>query len=220
MRRRDLTALTLLAAGLAAAAAAATVNRDPRQLKPGVFLYAAPGMGDANFAESVVLLIEHTPAGSMGLVINRPTRVPLQELLPFVKAPAASDLRFHWGGPVQQEAILALVRTNWPSEGARQVLPGVYLTGELADVRAALALSNPGERLRVFSGYAGWGKGQLAAELQLGAWVVDRADARAVFAPDSSGLWFRVYRILERLEARVGLDGGRQPARLTAAGGP
>jgi putative transcriptional regulator len=201
-RRLERAVLTLLLAGLATDAPSGTASRDPRQLKPGVFLYAAPGMADPNFAESVVLLVEHSSAGSMGLVVNRPTRVPLQELLPFVKAPAASDLRVHWGGPVQQEAILALVRTNWPSESARAVLPEVYLTGELADLRAALALRNPGERLRVFNGYAGWGKGQLAAELQAGGWVVDRADARSVFAPDSSDLWYRVYHILERLEAR------------------
>jgi putative transcriptional regulator len=73
----------------------------------------------------------------------------------------------------------------------------------MADVRAALAHRDPGSRLRVYSGYAGWGGDQLAAELRAGGWVVDRADARAIFAPDTEDLWFRVYRILERLEARL-----------------
>jgi len=189
---------------LAVATTGATSHRDPKQLQPGLFLYAAPAQQDPNFAESVVLLIEHGPAGSMGLVVNRPTRVPLRELLGGIEGLGASGLRFHWGGPVQPEAILALVRTPRPSASARSVLPDVHITGELADVRAALAEREPGDKLRVFTGYTGWGAGQLATEVRSGAWVLDRADARSIFAPDTSELWFRVYRILERLEARSG----------------
>jgi len=190
-------------ATLALAATGATSHRDPSQLRPGLFLYAAPAQQDPNFVESVVLLVEHGPSGSMGLVVNRPTRVPLRELLRGVEGLEASDLRFHWGGPVQPEAILALVRTPRPSSSARFVLPDVHLTGELADLRAALAERGPGERLRVYTGYAGWGAGQLATEVRAGAWVLDRADARSIFAPDTSELWLRVHRILERLEART-----------------
>jgi putative transcriptional regulator len=188
---------------LALAATGATSHPDPSQLRPGLFLYAAPAQQDPNFAESVVLLVEHGPGGSMGLVVNRPTRVPLQELLRGVGGLGGRDLHFYWGGPVQPEAILALVRTRRPSSSARSVLPDVHLTGELADVRAALAEREPGERLRVYTGYAGWGAGQLATEVRAGAWVLDRADARSIFAPDTSELWFRVHHILERLEART-----------------
>jgi putative transcriptional regulator len=210
MSRRALLAFATLALATTAPAS----HRDPAQLKPGLFLYAAPAQQDPNFAESVVLLIEHGSQGSMGLVVNRPTRVPLRELLRGVDGLEGRDLRFHWGGPVQPEAILALVRTPWPSESARRVLPDVYLTGDLADVRAALAAKEPGEKLRVFTGYAGWGKGQLATELRAGFWVLDRADARSIFTPDTSELWFRVYRILERLEARS----GQRPPRPVMAG--
>jgi len=190
-------------AALALAAAGASSHRDPGQLRPGLFLYAAPVQQDPNFVESVVLLIEHGPEGSMGLVVNRPTRVPLRELLRGVEIPASRDLRFYWGGPVEPKAVLALVRTQRPSASARSVLPDVHLTGELADLRAALAERGPGERLRVYTGYAGWGAGQLATEVRAGAWVLDRADARSIFAPDTSELWLRVHRILERLEART-----------------
>ena len=150
-----------------------------------------------------MLLVEHGASGSMGLVVNRPTSVPLEELLRGVGGRGAKELRFYWGGPVQPEAILALVRTSWPSDTAQSVLPDVYLTSDIADVRAALQDKEPGQKLRVFSGYAGWGAGQLAAEVRAGAWVMDRADARTIFSPDTEELWFRVQRILERLEARL-----------------
>jgi putative transcriptional regulator len=176
-------------------------DRDPRKLKAGLFLYASPAMQDPNFAESVVLLVEHGSSGSMGLIVNRPTRVPLRELLPGFDASVTKELRFYSGGPVQPEAILALVRTNWPSESARRVVADVYLTGALDDVRTALGGKDPGSTLRVFTGYAGWGKGQLDAEVRAGAWVMDRADARSVFTPDPSDLWQRVFSILDRLVA-------------------
>ena len=207
-------------AALTLATTGASSHRDPSQLRPGLFLYAAPAQQDPNFAESVVLLVEHRPSGSMGLVVNRPTSVPLQELLRGVGGLAGRDLRFYWGGPVQPEAILALVRAAWPSDSARSVLPDVHLTGDLADVRAALKGKEPGERLRVFTGYTGWGAGQLAAEVRAGAWVLDRADARSIFAPDTSELWFRVHHILERLEARTPSRPGSPPLEpATRVGG-
>jgi putative transcriptional regulator len=93
------------------------------------------------------------------------------------------------------------------------VLPEVHLTGDLADVRAALGARDPGERLRVFTGYTGWGKGQLEAEVRAGAWVLDRADSRSIFAPDVSSLWYRIYRILEQLEAHASPSRGGSSGR-------
>jgi putative transcriptional regulator len=185
---------------LALGAAAGEPDRDPSKLKAGIFLYASPAMQDPNFAESVVLLVEHSKGGSMGLIVNRPTRVPLRELLPGLDDSLTKEMRFYSGGPVQPEAILALVRTSWPSDSARRVLADVYITGALDDVRAALGVKDPGGTLKVFSGYSGWGKGQLEAEVRAGAWVMDRADARSVFTPDAD-LWQRVFSILDRLVA-------------------
>ena len=197
------------AAGLVAciavsgAAAGPSPDRDPALLRPGLFLYAAPGVKDSRFAESVVLLIQHGPEGSMGLVVNRPTDMPLHEALVKVAEARGSGLRVYWGGPVQPEAILALVRSPSPSPGARTVLADVHLTGDLADVRAALSGEDPAGRLRVFTGCAGWTAGQLPAEVRAGVWVLDQADAGSVFAPDPSTLWLRIHDILKRLEARV-----------------
>ena len=192
---------------LALAAIGASSHRDPSQLRPGLFLYASPAQQDPNFAESVVLLADHGPGGSLGVVVNRPTSVPLRELLGGVSGREAGELRFHWGGPVEPRTILALVRGSWASGSALPVLSDVHLTTDLAEVRAVLAGREPGARLRVFMGYAGWGAGQLAAEVRAGAWVLDRADAPSIFAPDTSRLWQRVHRILQRREARASAGG-------------
>ncbi len=197
LRRLTLSSL------LAFASVGASSHRDPSQLRPGLFLYASPAQEDPNFAESVVLLIEHGAGGSLGVVVNRPTSVPLRELLGGVTGREASEMRFRWGGPVEPRTILALVRGSWASGSARAVLSDVHLTTDLGEVRAVLAGREPSERLRVFSGYAGWGAGQLATEVRAGAWVIDRADAASIFQSDTSNLWQRVHRILQRLEARA-----------------
>jgi putative transcriptional regulator len=159
-------------------------------------------VADSRFAESVVLLVRHGPEGSMGLVVNRRTNTPIGEALATVEEAKSSDLLLYWGGPVQPEAVLALVRSERPSPGAETVLPGVHLTGNLVDVRAALSGRDPGGRLRVYTGYAGWGAAQLPTEIRSGVWVLDRADAASVFAPDPSQLWGRIHQLLDRLEVR------------------
>jgi len=136
-------------------------------------------------------------------VINRPTDVRVGQALDAVDEARHSELALYWGGPVQPEAIHALVRSPGSGSRARVVLADVYLTTEPSDVRAALADPDPGGRLRVYSGYAGWAAGQLAAEVRSGVWVIDRADAASVFSADPVKLWPRVHRILNRLEARA-----------------
>ncbi len=188
---------------LSGAAPGPSPDTDEARLRPGLFLYAAPGIADSRFAESVVLLIRHGPEGSMGIVVNRPTDMPLHDALDEVEEAGGSALPVYWGGPVQPEAILALVRAPSASPGSQTVLPDVHLTGDLADVRAALKGQDAPDRLRVYAGYAGWSAGQLAVEMRAGVWVLDRADAASVFAPDPSKLWPRVHDILNRLEVRL-----------------
>jgi putative transcriptional regulator len=195
------TAIVLSAAALCGPATGPSPDRDPSRLRPGLFLYAAPGIADSRFAESVVLLVEHGEEGSMGLVVNRPTEMPIREALPSLRESKASTLRVYWGGPVKPEAILALVRVPKASAGVKTVLEDAHLTGDLADVRAALSGPDPARRLRVYAGCAGWTAGQLATEVRAGVWVMDRADVDSVFAPDPLALWDRVHLLLKRLEA-------------------
>ena len=135
---------------LALVAVGASSHRDPSQLRPGLFLYASPAQQDPNFAESVVLLVNHGPGGSLGLIVNRPTNVPLRELLGGVSGREAGELRFHWGGPVEPRTILALVRGSWASDSAHPVLPDVHLTTDLAEVRAGAWVLDRAEAASIF----------------------------------------------------------------------
>ena len=182
---------------------------DARRLKAGTFLYAAPDVHSPGFTQSVVLLVEHGPEGSLGLIVNRPTRTPVREVL---KELGPLDLALHFGGPVQTDAVLGLVRSASPVRGASRVLPDVYFSTELEPLKVAARAPDVTSRLRVYAGYAGWGPGQLANELRQAVWVVGPADARSVFSAEPETLWPRVHDLLRRIEVRARLSEGLDTA--------
>lgn len=167
-------------------------------LRAGVFLYAAPSLGDPNFSQAVVLLVEHGAGGAIGLIVNRPTEAAVDATQ--VEA-ALSGLRIYEGGPVQPQAVLALVRTERPPKDAVRVLEGVFMTGRLKDLAAAARGGRASERVRIYSGYAGWGAGQLENEIRAGGWVIGRAGVAGVFSPEPLTLWRKVFQLLRRTDA-------------------
>lgn len=193
--------LALVAFALAAAVPcdAEAETFDVGRLRPGVFLYAAPALKNPHFVETVVLLVRYGRAGAMGLIINRPSDDRADEALPGVAGLRGLVYR---GGPVQQEALLALVRLSRPSGDALRILKDVFLTGQREDIARAARQGPAAERVRIYSGYSGWGPSQLDSEVRLGAWVVARGEVPLVFSERPRTVWPRVYRLLERREAR------------------
>jgi len=189
-------------------------------LGPGVFLYSAPGVDAGSFTESVVLLVQHEAGGSLGLIVNRPTKVPVREALKDLGELKDFDSSLYFGGPVQPEAILALVRPVKPPADAMRVLPDVYFSTELGPLKEAARKPDAASRLRVYAGYAGWAPGQLAAELRQGAWVVGPATAAAIFTSDPSTLWPRVHDLLRRIEVRRQPFAGSTVSSKPAVGEP
>ena len=170
-------------------------------LKRGVLLYAMPGLPDPNFAQTVVLLLEHNSDGSLGVVLNRPTERSVDNALDVRAGTSGIDLHVSWGGPVQPGAVPSLVRTLRAGPRAQTILGEVHLTPDLDDVRQVLAERGGRLRARIFSGYAGWARGQLEAEVRAGSWVPEPADAATVFSTEPSRMWERVREILRRLYA-------------------
>jgi putative transcriptional regulator len=178
---RWLAAICLLWLAVAPVAAA-TVQPDA-----GVLLVAREGLPDPRFHQTVVLLLQHGPEGTAGLIINRPTRLGLAEALPELPALAAETLCY--GGPVAPRAFIVLVKAEeQPPEPSQKVFDGVYLTGA-ESLATWLDEVRPGGTYRVFAGYAGWAPDQLAGELARGDWQVLRATEPLLFTADPGGLW-------------------------------
>lgn len=154
----------------------------------GELLVAAPSLVDPNFARSVVLIVHRDPEGAVGVVLNRPTTAALGDVLPNWAQAAALPAVVFIGGPVQQEVAVAIVEGGWDLPGWR---PVVGETG-LADLDPEQAPDV--DRLRVYSGYAGWGPGQLEAELETDDWLIVPARPDDPFTADPDHLWSAVLK--------------------------
>jgi len=129
----------------------------------GQLLIAAPQLVDY-FRRTVVLVVEHSDEGAMGLVLNRPTETEVSEAVPDLADLTAEMDVVHAGGPVQPDAVVALGDFEEPEEAGTPVSGTL---GLLDPERPDPAL----RRLRVYAGYAGWAPGQLDAEMEEGAWI-------------------------------------------------
>jgi putative transcriptional regulator len=147
-------------------------------------LVASPKLPDPNFYRSVVLMIQHTDEGALGVVLNRPTNVTIGDVWEQI-ADESCDNRepINLGGPVEGP-LLALHQQKSCSEG--EVLPGVFLATQKDHLRKIISRSE--RPYRLFSGYAGWGGGQLEGELKMGGWLTTPAKVEHVFAA-SDDLW-------------------------------
>lgn len=157
----------------------------------GQLVVATPALADGNFSHAVVLLLEHSDEGALGLIVNHPSDTSLDAAVPEWSALAAEPPVVFIGGPVQPEAVIALARTYGRAESVQTVLPGVGVVDMSADptlVGTAIA------GVRLFAGYAGWGAGQLESELATGSWFVVDARPEDVFADEPDEVWSRVLR--------------------------
>jgi putative transcriptional regulator len=162
----------------------------------GKLLIAEPLLADPNFDRSVVLMIEHTDEGALGVVLNRPTDLAVSTVLSDWSDLAADPAVLYMGGPVQQNGVLALGRRRGgiPEDGAVGLTPVV---GDVGTVDLTLEpddLAGTVDGVRFFVGYSGWGGGQLEGELEECAWLVVPAEAGDVFAADPDAMWRAVLR--------------------------
>lgn len=160
----------------------------------GRLLVAHPKMGDPTFARTVVLMLDHDEAGSLGIVINRPTDADLVEPLTRWRLLTLEPRSVFWGGPVQPEGVLAVARRRDGEElpaGAAAVTDALCLIDLHAEPDDAVGII---EGMRIFGGYAGWGPGQLTAEMAGGDWLVVPSEPADAFSDKPDDLWRSVLR--------------------------
>jgi putative transcriptional regulator len=158
----------------------------------GRLLVATPELGDPNFDRTVVLLLEHTAEGAVGVVLNRPSETPLAEAGAdwggwdaFAAPPGVVFV----GGPVARTAVIAVARAfSEKIEGFQPVL------GDFVGIVDLTAEPEGVEAVRLFAGYAGWGGSQLEAEISAGGWFVLDALPSDPLSDEPEDLWAAVLR--------------------------
>jgi putative transcriptional regulator len=150
-----------------------------------MLLVAGPTLRDPNFARTVVFMCRHDDKGSLGLVINRPTNVPISSLIPEAQGV------FFSGGPVARNEVLFL--NQIPAEIPGTDSGGIAFGQDMEDLKAAIESSKgDGSCLRVYLGYSGWGEGQLDDELAAGGWIVCPARPEYLFHLEPGLVWQQV----------------------------
>jgi putative transcriptional regulator len=193
LRIRVVTVFVFLAAGASA--------QEPLEPAKGVFLVARPMIEAGPFFQSVVLLLSHGEEGTLGVILNRATRVSLSEALPDLDLDAPSHT-LYFGGPVALEGLLVLFRSVVPPENAQAVMEDVHFSGDPNVLEKLVKEDLQSDELRIFIGHSGWAPGQLDAELLRGVWDVMRADAFTVFQTEPELLW-RYLTMSDRTYARA-----------------
>ena len=175
------------------------MDGDDGSLAPTLLL-AMPQLRDPNFSRSVVLLCEHSQRGAVGFIVNRPTEHRAADAVALEPPPASDSGLLLWtGGPVEPQRGFLLLGEDPGGDDTRQVTDGLHLTASVSVLRRLLecepaALAT--QRCRLLLGYAGWGPGQLDAELAASAWLTVPADAGLVFETPPEAMWERAIRSL------------------------
>jgi putative transcriptional regulator len=150
----------------------------------GQLLIAGPVLLDPNFQRTVVLVIEHSPEGALGLVLNRPSETTVGEAVSELDELVGSEEPLFVGGPVQQTALIVLAQFEDAGRAAVVAFDDIGVLGGEDHEDPP-----PTRRGRAFAGHSGWGPGQLDADLERGDWILEPARYEDAFCEDPGALW-------------------------------
>lgn len=163
-------------------------ERPYSQIQKGTLLIATPDIEAGLFFRGVVLVCEHNPNGSFGLVINKSLELDLPDEIVNLHNMANSNVSIRAGGPVQTNQMMLLHTSDKVPSQTLQICEGVFLGGDLQFLQEALSDTH-GPAVHLCFGYAGWGAGQLEREFLDGGWFICPASARIVFHTSPEKMW-------------------------------
>ena len=153
----------------------------------GQLLIAGPALLDPNFFRTVVLIVEHSEEGALGVVLNRPSETTVIDAVSQLEELVEPDDPVFIGGPVQPSSVIVVCQFEDPGDAALVAFDDVGVLA--ADSSPAEAEAPRVRRARAFVGHAGWGPGQLDGELERGDWIVETARHEDAFAEEPAELW-------------------------------
>jgi putative transcriptional regulator len=152
----------------------------------GQLLIAGPALLDPNFWRTVVLVVEHSEEGALGVVLNRPSETTVLDAVAQLEDLVDPDEPVFIGGPVQPSSVIVVAEFENPRDAALVAFDDI---GVLGAGSAPEEIAAGVRRARAFVGHAGWGPGQLDGELERGDWIVEAARREDAFAEMPGELW-------------------------------
>jgi putative transcriptional regulator len=164
-------------------------------LDKGTFLIATPDVESGAFFRSVLLLCEHSSNGSFGIIINKPLELELPEEILSINNLNNPNVHIRAGGPVQTNQMMLLHASNKIPEQTIEIIPEVYLGGDLQFLQESISEPTGPSMLLCF-GYTGWHAGQLEREFLDGGWFLCQATKEHIFDTPPDKLWQELLRKL------------------------
>ena len=153
----------------------------------GKILISEPFLRDATFGRSVVLLIDHTEEGSMGLIINKQLPIFVNDIIKEFKY--IEDIPLYKGGPIATDTLFYL-HTLADISGAIPISKGLFLNGDFEEIKRYILQGNQIDRyIRFFLGYSGWESEQLSTELRENTWIISKEENTYLMNEDIKGMW-------------------------------
>jgi putative transcriptional regulator len=153
----------------------------------GNILISEPYLGDDNFERTVILLCEHNEEGTVGFILNRPTVITLDSVVPDIHH--CKETLFI-GGPVQQDSLHFIYRNEEYLEGSMEIAENLFWGGDYDQLVSLINHKQISLKdFRFFLGYSGWAPGQLAEEMSKNSWIVGNADVNDWFDTTPEELW-------------------------------
>ncbi len=153
----------------------------------GKILISEPFLCDYIFGRSVILLVDHTKEGTMGLVLNKPLPLFLNDILQDFNY--QESIPIYKGGPLSTDTLFYLHTL----EGITDSLPisnGIYLNGDFNAIKEYILQGNPIKgKIRFFLGYSGWEYEQLHRELEENTWLVS-TESKDTIMDENAGAEF------------------------------
>lgn len=163
----------------------------------GKILISEPFLCDATFGRSVILLVDHTEEGSMGLVINKQLPLLLNEVIMEFKY--LNEIPLYKGGPVATDTLFYL-HTLADIPGSIPVGKGLFLNGDFNEIKRYILQGNRiSERIRFFLGYSGWEGSQLYSEIKENTWLVSEEETAYLMKDNVKDMWRKA---LEKLGSK------------------
>ncbi len=155
-------------------------NEKGKILAPGKLLLSEPFMLDENFSRTVVLICEHDlENGTMGLILNKPVKIQLNEVVPSLPPFAG---KVYLGGPVGTDTMQFLHRLGEKIEGSVELADGLFWGGNFEQIKLLIENNNvQADDIAFYIGYSGWGAEQLQVELESNSWIISQVEASNVF---------------------------------------
>ncbi len=206
--------MPLLTVGLASPALCQGVGDQADDLEPGKLLVASRQLQDPNFRQTVVLIVDYgRRTGAVGLIINRPSEIALESVLPGVEGePAELAEPVFIGGPVEPARFSLLLQAASEPESAERVFADVYLSHSRELLERLVSAPEESDTYRAYAGYAGWAPGQLEAELAVGGWHLVDGRPTHLFELPVDQIWSRLILIGTAEWARLPVPSGRRGA--------